>query len=658
VWKAPFALVAVATVLPVTIVTAVALTYSLIQKREEFVERTRQRAVSIVEASDARLAADLAALKTLAASPPVQARDLVGARRYFASGMHSRPDWLAIGLCVATQGRPAVAIGAAEASAQLCEAGAEPAVGGVARLEGAKAVTVLSARLEPSSEDYVAVVRTTDDLQALLLRETGEAVVAGIVDANGRFAARTLEFPARAGLEGSAYLRAAAARGGTGVYPGRTLEGVWNYTAYATSPRTNWSAHIAISGALVDARRSQAVRAAVVGGLAALLVAAVLLVLVARDLRERARAAERLKEAQTLEALGRLTAGVAHDFNNVLTGVIASIEIVKRSSGENPRALKFANVALEAARRGASLTAQLLSFARAQTITLAPLSIDALFDGAEALLRPVLGPTIALTTRQEEEDLWVSADQAQLEVALLNLAVNAAHAMPDGGALSLYARPLDGERAGGGLVEITVRDTGHGMDEATLQRAMEPFFTTKPPGQGTGLGLAQVSALMRRSGGDLRIESTPGVGTAVRLVLAASKPPSISASHSAPAAPARTQAQSILIVDDHEAVRLATAESLRDEGYDVVEATGVEDALSTARARAPRLAIIDLSAGDGAGGEIADALRRELPSLKIIVIASHARRLAAESLKPDALVLKPFESAALLAHLRALAHRD
>src|SRR3954471_23243468 len=240
------------------------------------------------------------------------------------------------------------------------------------------------------------------------------------------------------------------------------------------------------------------------------------------EVAERERAEEALRQAQKMEAVGQLTGGIAHDFNNLLTPVIGGLEILARSV-EEPRLKRIAETALESGRRGAKLTTQLLAFSRLQRIRMAPVSVNGVIEAMRLMLKHSIGGAVEVRTVLGEDADHALCDENQLENALLNLAINARDAMPNGGTLTIstsLAREPDGlDLDAGDYICVAVADTGTGMSPEILARATEPFFSTKPFGKGTGLGLAQVYGIARQSRGTLRIESREGEGTIVRLLL-------------------------------------------------------------------------------------------------------------------------------------------
>jgi signal transduction histidine kinase len=242
------------------------------------------------------------------------------------------------------------------------------------------------------------------------------------------------------------------------------------------------------------------------------------------DITDRRSAEERARRAETMAAIGRLTAGIAHDFNNLLATVSGNAEMLQREFPEASRGYRRASTLLEAASRGAALVRQLLAFGRKQTLAPKALNLNDVLHGLSELLRTTVGSKVALEVRQDPK-LWAALiDPGQIDHVILNLAMNARDAMPDGGRLILMTGNISLSNSaedlpGGDYVVLTVSDTGSGMADDVLARAFEPFFTTKPVGRGSGLGLSQVYGIVRQSGGSVRIESNPGAGTTVTVYL-------------------------------------------------------------------------------------------------------------------------------------------
>ncbi|MFC7332609.1 ATP-binding protein [Rhodocista pekingensis] len=297
----------------------------------------------------------------------------------------------------------------------------------------------------------------------------------------------------------------------------------------------------------------------------------------ARDVTERRQAQERLFQAQKLETVGQLTGGVAHDFNNLLTAIVNNLELARRDPAGGAGRLEGA---LKAARAGAELVRRLLAFARMQPLEPQPTDPGRLLHDILPLLRRAVGERVEVCVEAGGRLPPILVDPVQLENALLNLAVNARDAMPEGGRLAIRAAPGAAED-GTPQVVLTVADTGTGMTPEVARRMFEPFFTTKPPGKGTGLGLASLYGFVRQSGGQVRVETAPGRGTVFHLSFPARPGLSVAAQPAEPPAPATGGAWGarVLLVEDEALVRLSTVALLRDLGYRVVDCASAEAAL-------------------------------------------------------------------------------
>ena len=369
------------------------------------------------------------------------------------------------------------------------------------------------------------------------------------------------------------------------------------------------------------------------------------------EVGERERAEAALRQAQKMEAVGQLTGGIAHDFNNLLTPVIGGLELLVRGV-EEPRLKRVAEAALESGRRGAKLTTQLLAFSRTQRMRMAPVAVNRVIEAMMTMLRHALGAGVAIETRFGDVDRAL-CDENQLENAILNLAINARDAMPDGGTLTIsttFVREADGpDLAAGDYARIAIADTGLGMSAEVAARAAEPFFSTKPFGKGTGLGLAQVYGICRQSGGALRIESREGGGTTVALLLphVAGEILADGAASGAGTAerevPAAAAAR-IMVVDDDADVRIFLADILADLGHRVDTLDGAEAALAALAGGAPDLVLIDFAMPGMNGAELAREARLLHPGLPIVFVTGFAESDQLESaLGSDVPVLrKPF----------------
>jgi PAS domain S-box-containing protein len=366
--------------------------------------------------------------------------------------------------------------------------------------------------------------------------------------------------------------------------------------------------------------------------------------------REHAKMMAQLHEAQKLETLGQLTGGVAHDFNNLLTPIVGSLDIL-RTKISDARLQKLLDGALQSTERARTLVARLLAFARRQNLETLPVDVRELIDGMEELVRRSIGPTIELSVDLATDVPAAMVDPHQLELAILNLAVNARDAMPEGGRLDISvdcreAASDDMDLPEGIYVRITVADSGAGMDAETLARAIEPFYSTKGVGKGTGLGLSMVHGLAAQSGGRLRLSSIPGTGTVAEILLPAASSEALS--HISPVAmpvlgagPLR-----ILLVDDEEAVREGTAAMLENMGHFVKQAGAGTQALGLIRSQPFDIVVTDYLMPSMSGIELAREARKvraDIPILMITGFADLAEDTAANVLR----LAKPFRMAEL-----------
>jgi PAS domain S-box-containing protein len=379
------------------------------------------------------------------------------------------------------------------------------------------------------------------------------------------------------------------------------------------------------------------------------------------DLTERKQAEEAMRQAQKMEAVGQLTGGVAHDFNNLLTAVLGNLELLSHRTTD-PGQRRLVDGALRAAERGAKLTQQLLAFARRQRLEPKPVEVNRLIAGMSEMLLSTIGATVRIETVLSD-GLWPAMlDLNQVELILLNLAINARDAMPGGGVLTIKAENLrlaapDSrlELAAGEYVVLSVADTGAGMSEEVRARAFEPFFTTKEVGKGSGLGLSQVYGIARQLGGSVDITSQPQAGTLVRVYLPRAQTaavPSGCALESAPlGAPRRER---ILVVDDDRDVREFVLSCLTNFGYRVTHASEGRAALKLIEREAIDLLLADYAMPEMNGAELAREARRLRPRLKVLFMTGYAQAAPLEGEIDGTPVLrKPFKLAGLAAALRA-----
>ncbi|WP_338501506.1 GAF domain-containing protein [Sphingomonas kaistensis] len=370
-------------------------------------------------------------------------------------------------------------------------------------------------------------------------------------------------------------------------------------------------------------------------------------------------AQEALRQSQKMEAMGQLTGGVAHDFNNLLTPIVGSLDMLQRKGLGNEREQRLIAGAVQSADRAKTLVQRLLAFARRQPLQAVSVNLAPLVRGMADLIASTTGPQIKVVVDAADDLPPAKVDPNQLEMAILNLSVNARDAMQDGGTLrisvdwqELAARRRGIDLAPGRYLRVSVADTGDGMDAATLKRAVEPFFSTKGVGKGTGLGLSMVHGLASQLGGALAIHSTEGVGTNIELWLPQSVDPLVAAESTTEVAPS-TNTGTVLLVDDEDLVRLSTADMLIELGYAVVEASSAEEALDLLHCGLkPDLLVTDHLMPGMTGTELVGLLRDQGMGIATLIVSGYAEAEGVASDLPR--LTKPFRRADLAASLASL----
>ena len=374
--------------------------------------------------------------------------------------------------------------------------------------------------------------------------------------------------------------------------------------------------------------------------------------------REHEDALAKLHEAQKLETLGQLTGGVAHDFNNLLTPVIGNLDLLRRRLPEDSAQHRLIDVALQAASRAATLVQRLLAFARRQDLQARAVNIGALVDGMSDLLRRSIGPTIHVTIDNQANLPAARVDPNQLELAILNLVINARDAMPSGGSIFIETRvetmPSGARLQPGDYVCVSVRDTGVGMDRQTLLRAVEPFFSTKGMGEGTGLGLSMIHGLAAQLGGMLDLASAPGGGTTASIWLPVSTETPVAAESDIRMIISAPRRATILLVDDEELIRTGTAEMLSDLGYEVVQAASGAEALRLLRSGCePDLLVTDYLMPGMNGVDLIQHAAGIAPKAQALLITGYSDIAAGPGANLPRLQ-KPFRQAELARRIAAL----
>jgi signal transduction histidine kinase/DNA-binding response OmpR family regulator len=393
-----------------------------------------------------------------------------------------------------------------------------------------------------------------------------------------------------------------------------------------------------------------------------------------RDISARKILEEQLRHTSKMEAIGRLTAGIAHDFNNLLTVVLGNLEYARRRMAESSPLLKPLENAARGARRAATLTERLLAFARRKPLEPKIVDSNALVLRMSELLERTLGETTTVRTILAE-DLWtVEVDPTELETAILNLAVNARDAMPDGGEVIIETSNVELDESyasekmevtAGSYVEIAVTDTGTGMSPEVLRQVFEPFFTTKRDGSGTGLGLSQVYGFTKQSGGDVQLHSEPGRGTTAKIYLprARESVPTQLKTKSTESFPLARAGETLLVVEDDHDVRNYTVNSLRELGYTLFDAADGLSALEILKQNPSiQLLLTDLGLPGGMDGKALASHARQLRSdLKVLITTAYAWNALVQDGRLEhgvELLTKPFSTSALACHVREILDRE
>lgn len=411
-----------------------------------------------------------------------------------------------------------------------------------------------------------------------------------------------------------------------------TSDGGWKYIEWTVAPEPDGVNFIAVGRDLSHAKAREA---------------------------ELARAQDALRQSQKMEAMGQLTGGVAHDFNNLLTPIVGSLDMLQRRGMGTEREQRLIAGAAQSAERARVLVQRLLAFARRQPLQAVSVDVAALVTNMGDLVERTTGPQIRVTVEVAENLPTARADPNQLEMALLNLSVNARDAMPDGGTLRITATTefvTMGHRSGladGTYVRLSVADTGTGMDEATLARAIEPFFSTKGIGKGTGLGLSSVHGLASQLGGALTIQSRPGVGTNIELWLPVGAEEAEQASAARRDNADASDRGVALLVDDEELVRMSTADMLSDLGFAVVEAGSAEEAVQVLKSgREVDVVVTDHLMPGLTGTELARHVQQTRPELPVLLVSGYAELEGVDADRPR--LTKPFRKDELAAALLSL----
>jgi len=376
--------------------------------------------------------------------------------------------------------------------------------------------------------------------------------------------------------------------------------------------------------------------------------------------REKAQA--QLLQSQKVESLGQLTGGVAHDFNNLLMAVMGNLDLLRKRYPRDERTDRLIDSALQGAKRGAALTQRMLAFARQQELQTAAVDLGHLLNGMRQLIERAIAPAIQVSIDVPAGLPPARADANQLELAVLNLCINARDAMPDGGAITIAVQRDEAVRnlKPGAYLRLSVKDTGVGMDEQTLKKAIEPFFSTKPTGKGTGLGLSSVHGLATQLGGKFDLKSSPGRGTTAALWLPEADNLAIAPELERPKvaeSPPQEKIATILVVDDDPLISTSTVDMLEDLGHTVIEANSAREALEIIDAGRPLdLLMTDHAMPGMTGLQLAEIVRQKRPALPILLATGYAEM--PEGALPLPRLSKPYQQAQLNEQINRLLAKD
>lgn len=470
----------------------------------------------MIDVADTEVAADMRILHIMGYSDALSTRDWPAMAQFAQLALDANPSWKALEIRDGKTGKVFVEVGGAERTGARHPLPRHVPPEGLAEgayRAGRHCPCVILHRIPARNPDLVlSLFVDPAKFQNVMMQRVKPRTVAAIVDREGRFLARSLNFRDRVGTPATVYVREAVAKGGEGVYKGRTYEGFENYTAYSTSPMTGWSTHVAISLQWIDGPQLRAAWAIVVALLAALLLAVALMLYSAHDARVRKREEARFLKLQKSEVIAQFTSIVVHDMRNLLAASSAGLTLIEKHTAEDATRQNVERVR-EVVRRGEKLINRLLSFARRGPQEIGVVDLGRVLDGVEELLRQVLGPGIAFSWSIAADAGHVRANADQLELALINLAKNSRDAMEGKGAFS-----IDVSRVGD-MVQLLVDDDGPGVPPGVGIHAFDAFVTTKVSGAGTGLGLAQVSGTVRQAGGQITLEKNPAGGARFRILL-------------------------------------------------------------------------------------------------------------------------------------------
>ena len=515
-------LAAAGLILPAIIVLAVWANNLFDQRRAELQREALEAAREMIVLADAEAEANSRVLALLASTPAASDPTTERIERIAELALEANPSWNALVLRETASGRVLYETSRNPDARPLRPLPSQPdeRLGneGVFRDGRYCPCVAFHKPVIGVSERVITLFMSPVAYQGIMGREVTEGTIGGLVDAEGRFIARSLDFEARVGTPATPFVRRAAAAGGEGFYRGRTYEGLENISAYAASPVTGWSGHVALDRSAIDNPRNVANASVTIAVLAALILAAGLIFYAVNEARGRQLEEAGMIAMQKAEAISRFTSTVAHDSRNILAVIGSGIRLILRST-DDPKIVQYADAMNQAAERGSRLINQLLSFARGESAVVGRIELQALLEGCDQLLAGSLGSGIAYKWSVADDARHARGNADQIELALLNLAINARDAMDGKGTFTIEVT-REGE-----TVAVAACDDGPGVPPALRSRIFDAFYSTKGDGKGTGLGLAQVAGAARQAGGTVELKEAAGGGACFVIYLPAEEPP-------------------------------------------------------------------------------------------------------------------------------------
>ena len=689
-----YTLVAAATI-PVLAIAVALAGLAVTRQRESLETRARSQVAELVERVDSAFEPSIAALEALAASKSLDQADLAAFREEARRVATTQPHWAQL---VLLDGRSGEALTSIIGNApflpkltersRVIEMARSPApriddLANDARLGSAPLIPVRVPVLREGMLRYVlwAGLRVETVTDILAAGRWPPSWTATVLDRNGTVAARSHEHERWVGRPGNPEVQDRLRHDGFDRVHASSLEGSPSYIVSERGPLSGWFVELAIPAEEIDGPIRWGLALIVAGIVGSLAVTGFLAWLVMRDIRDRRDRERMLQQAQRMELIGQMTSGVAHDFNNILGVLVGILETVARRVGSDQALTSLIASGIGAVERGRMLTQQLLAFARRQTLMPERIDVNEVLDELNRLIPQSLDHSVRVELELGATDAECLIDRAQFEAAVLNLAVNARDAMPDGGTIRIRTEDAPSgksEGIGWPAVAISVIDTGQGIPPEAIDRVFDPFFTTKPPGKGTGLGLSQVYGFVKQSSGHVEIASRPGAGTTVRLWL----PKALERrrmEEALPAVPAGAEAaqawrpklvkptlarqggsHTVLIVDDEIIIATSAALALNEAGFSTVIAANGEQAKQVLSSD-PAIDVLftDLILPQGPNGlDLARYARERRSGIRVVIASGHITK-AVSRLGEDedyATISKPYSGEqAVAAVISALA---